>query len=90
MEGLLMNSRMIQGIFDNENPETRDWWKFPDTGKWSAERNNREFLAAMPLWRKHGLLGFTIGVQGGSPEGYSKAQPWENNGYNPDGSLRPA
>lgn len=88
IEGLLMNSRMIQGIFDDLNPETAARWKYPDTGKWSVERNTREYLAAMPSWRKHGLLGFTIGIQGGSPEGYSKVQPWHNSGYNEDGSLR--
>lgn len=90
IEGLLMNSRMIQGIYDDLNPETASRWKYPDTGKWSAERNNKEFLDAMPSWRSHGLLGFTIGIQGGSPEGYSKLQPWNNNAYGEDGSLRPA
>ena len=89
IEGLLMNSRMIQGVFDDLNAETVSRWKFPDTGKWSAERNNREFLAAMPLWRRHGLLAFTIGIQGGSPEGYSKLQPWHNSGFAEDGSPRP-
>ena len=90
IEGLLMNSRMIQGVFDDLNPETVARWKYPDTGKWSAERNVREYLKAMPLWRRHGLLAFTIGMQGGSPEGYSKEQPWHNSGYGEDGSLRPA
>jgi hypothetical protein len=88
VEGLLMNSRMVQGIFDDENPETRSRWAYPDTKKWDAERNTREFLAAMPIWRKHGLLSFTINFQGGSPEGYSKSQPWENNPFTPDGSIR--
>jgi hypothetical protein len=90
IEGLLMNSRMIQGIFDDANPETAVRWKYPDTGKWDAERNNREYVAAMSGWRRHGLLGFTIGLQGGSPEGYSKVQPWLNNAYNADGSIKPA
>lgn len=89
IEGLLMNSRMIQGVFDDLNPETAPRWKYPDTGKWSAERNNKEYLAAMPTWRRNGLLAFTLGIQGGSPEGYSKLQPWYNSGYAEDGSLRP-
>jgi hypothetical protein len=42
----------------------------------------------MPDWRRHGLLAVTINLQGGSPEGYSSAQPWENSAFNPDGSLR--
>lgn len=88
IEGLLLNSRMIQGIFDDENPQTVSRWKYPDTGKWDPERNTREFLAAMPEWRRHGLLGFTIGLQGGSPEGYSKDQPWRNSAFRPDGSMK--
>lgn len=88
VEGLLMNSRMVQGIFDDLNPETRDMWKYPDTGRWDPERNTREFIAAMPEWRKHGLLSLTINIQGGSPQGYSRNQPWHNSGFNPDGSLR--
>ncbi|MBM3493909.1 MAG: hypothetical protein FJX72_06250, partial [Armatimonadetes bacterium] len=96
VEGLLMNSRMVQGAFDDLNPETRSRWAYPDTGKWDPERNTREFVAAMPEWRKHGLLAFTINLQGGSPQGYSKAQPWHNSAilwHNSaiaeDGSLRP-
>src|SRR5439155_21924924 len=43
-----------------------------------------------PEWRRHGLLAFTVNLQGGSPEGYSKSQPWETSGIDPDGNLRPA
>jgi hypothetical protein len=89
IEGLMMNSRMVQGIFDDLNPETVSRWAYPDTGMWDAERNTREFLAAMPVWRAHGLLSFTINLQGGSPEGYSRTQPWRNSAIAPDGSLRP-
>jgi hypothetical protein len=80
---------MVHGIFDDMNPATAARWAYPDTGKWDAERNTREFIAAMPEWRHHGLLAFTINLQGGSPEGYSKAQPWENSAFDADGSLRP-
>src|SRR5688572_2996206 len=88
IEGLLMNSRMVQGIFDDLNPQTRDRWKYPDTGKWDPDRNTREFIAAMPEWRRHGLLAFTLNLQGGSPEGYSRNQPWINNAFEADGTLR--
>jgi hypothetical protein len=89
VEGLLMNSRMVQGVFDDRNPETRKNWDYPD-GPWDAERNTREFIAAMPAWRQAGLLSFTINLQGGSPRGYSqlKEQVWLNSAINPDGSLR--
>ena len=89
IEGLMTNSRMVQGVFDDLNPETVSRWAYPDTGKWDAERNVREFLAAMPAWRAHGLLSFTINFQGGSPEGYSQGQPWINNAFRADGTLRP-
>lgn len=89
IEGLLLNSRMVQATFDDENPETVNRWAYPDTKKWDPNRNVREFLAAMPEWRKHGLLSFTVNLQGGSPEGYSKSQPWKTSGIAADGSLRP-
>jgi len=87
IQGLLFNSRMVQGIFDDRNPGTVGQWAYSDTGKWDAERNTREFIAAMPEWRNHGLLAFTINLQGGSPQGYSKEQPWHNSAIQADGSL---
>lgn len=87
LEGLLPNSRMVQGTYDDLNPETRDLWKYADTGKWDADRNTHEFINAMPEWKKHGLLAFTLNLQGGSPQGYSKEQPWINSAIKPDGSL---
>jgi hypothetical protein len=89
IEGLLMNSRMVQATFDDRNAETRSRWAYPDTKAWDADRNTKEFLAEMPGWRKSGLLAITVNLQGGSPEGYSKNQPWYNSGINPDGSLQP-
>jgi hypothetical protein len=89
IEGLLLNARLVQGIFDDRNPETAGRWAYPDTGRWDAERNTREFLAAMPEWRRHGLLAFTLNLQGGSPQGYSQDQPWHNSAFDTDGSLVP-
>lgn len=89
IEGLLMNARLVQGIFDDLNPETRERWKYPDTGAWDPDRNTREFVEAMPAWREHGLLCVVVNLQGGSPEGYSQDQPWHNSALSADGSLRP-
>ena len=89
IEGLLLNARLVQGIFDDLNTNSVTRWAYPDTGRWDAERNTREFIAAMPEWRRHGLLAFTLNLQGGSPEGYSKSQPWHNSAFAADGSLRP-
>jgi hypothetical protein len=90
IEGLLMNARMVQGIFDDLNPETRDQWRYPDTGQWDADRNTREFIAAMPLWRDHGLLAFTLNLQGGNPRGYASigGTGIRNSAFEPDGTLR--
>jgi hypothetical protein len=92
LEGLLLNARMVQAIFDDLNPETRRLWDYPD-GQWDAERNTREFASAMPDWRAHGLLSFTVNLQGGSPFGYSddlnRPQPWINSAFSADGDLRP-
>ncbi len=89
IEGLLLNSRMVQGIFDDQNSETSNLWAYPDTKKWDPGRNTAEFVKNMKTWRDNGLLSFTINMQGGSPQGYSQSQPWRNSGYNPDGSLKP-
>jgi hypothetical protein len=89
IQGLLLNSRMVQGIFDDLNPETRELWKYPDTGKWDPDRNTREFVEAMPVWREHGLLSIVVGMQGGNPQGYRTDQPWRNSAFTPEGELVP-
>lgn len=88
IQGLLLNARLVQGIFDDRNTNTVAQWAYPDTGQWDAERNTREFIAAMPEWRRHGLLAFTLNLQGGSPQGYSREQPWHNSAFEADGTLR--
>ncbi len=89
IEGLLFNSRMANAIADDENPATRGAWAYAD-GDWDAERNTREFIAALPSYRAHGLLAVCLNLQGGSPQGYSWNQPWKIGGFAPDGALKPA
>ena len=88
IEGLLLFSRMVNGIIDDRNPETRGCWGYPD-GPWDPERNTSEFIKAMPTWRKYGLLSFSLFIQGCSPQGYSWSHPWLTSGFNEDGTLRP-
>lgn len=90
IEGLLLNARLVQGIFDDENAQTRPMWRTPDGKDFDADDNTNHFIAAMPEWRKLGLISFTINFQGGSPQGYSKDQPWINSAFEPDGELKPA
>jgi hypothetical protein len=89
IQGLLINSRMVQGIFDDLNPETRELFVYPDTRKWDPDRNTREFVAAMDEWRRYGLNSFTINLQGGSPVGYGNQKKWLNSAFSEDGTLRP-
>jgi hypothetical protein len=88
VEGLLFNARLVQGIFDDLNPRTVGRWAYPDSGAWDADRNTREFIAAMPHWRSRGLLAFTLNLQGGCPTGYCADQPWLNSAIDPQGNLR--
>lgn len=87
IEGLLMNSRMVQGIFDDLNPETRKLFGYPDTDEWDPDRNTAEFMEGMEEWKKYGLNSFTINMQGGSPTGYGNKE-WYNSSFHPDGELR--
>ncbi|MCB0130064.1 MAG: hypothetical protein KDD78_04420 [Caldilineaceae bacterium] len=89
IEGLLLNTRMVQATFDDTNPATRHRWAYPDTGVYDAERNVQEFLAALPIYRDHGVLAVTVNFQGGSPEGYSKEQPWINTAFTATGEFKP-
>jgi hypothetical protein len=91
VEGLLMNSRMIQAIFDDEEPRTRGHWVYPDSGVWDPERNTDEFCRALPEYRRHGLLAVTVGLQGGgsiyTPPIYEQ---YRNSAFAADGSLKEA
>ena len=79
VEGLLMNSRMTNAVFDDENRVTRGLWAYPDTGVWDADRNTDEFVAMLPVYRSHGLLAVTVNLQGGSPTGYYREAMFREN-----------
>src|SRR5579872_2578918 len=106
--GTLLNVRAVQAIFDDANyPEEGSrshpyhsntlgdiFWDYPN-GPWDPERNVREFLAALPGWRRCGLLAFTVNLQGGGPPdgNYGERvslQPHNNSGFDPHGNLKPA
>jgi hypothetical protein len=72
-EGLLMNVRMVNAVFEDA--------KRPDFG---AEANTDEFIAQVPDYVAHGVRAFTLNLQGGMP-GYEGAV---NSAFNADGSLR--
>lgn len=87
IEGLLFNSRMVQGIFDDSNAETVDLWKYPDTETWDPDRNTNEFVKSLDEMYSSGMLSFTLNLQGGSPTGYGNGE-WINSAYHNDGSLK--
>jgi len=91
IEGLLFNSRMVQAIFDDENPETQPLWRYPDTGVWDPDRNTDDFCRHLADYRKCGLLAVTVGLQGGgsiyTPFVYNS---YLNSAFAPDGSFKPA
>jgi len=91
VEGLLFNSRMVQAIFDDANPDTAGHWRYPDTGHWDANRNTAEFCAMLPTYRRHGLLAVTVGLQGGgSIYREDVFGHYLNTAFTPQGELKPA
>ncbi len=90
VEGLLFNCRMVQAIFDDENPDTAGNWAYPDTGKWDPERNVNELIAALPEYLAHGCTAITVNLQGGMPiTKTERVQPWVNTAIDPNGELKP-
>ena len=89
IQGLLFNARAVQATFDDANGETRHYWAYPDTGTWDPDRNTSEFCAALPSWRDHGVLAFTLCGQGGGarylPEVYDT---YDNSAFSRDGALK--
>ena len=72
-EGLLLNVRMVNSVFEDQHRADFD-----------AEANTDRFLAQVPDYAAHGVRAFTICLQGGMP-GYEGAL---NSAFQPDGSLR--
>jgi hypothetical protein len=106
IEGTLLNVRAVQAIFDDANyPQSGSKanpydshgfgpisFDYPD-GPFSADRNLREFLAALPTWRACGVLAITVNLQGGGPTDGNfgaLAQPQSNSGFDSKGNLKPA
>lgn len=91
IEGLLFNSRMVQAIFDDENPETAIYWRYPDTGTWDPYRNTQEFCDMLPEYRKYGLLAVTVGLQGGGSIYRSEVYDrYLNSAFTQEGNLKTA
>lgn len=91
IDGLLLNSRMVQAVFDDACEKTRGEWAYPDTSACDPGRNTDAFCAMLPTYRAHGPLAVTVGMQGGGAI-YCPAvfHRYLNSAFRPDGSLEPA
>ncbi len=82
-QGLLMNARFIQGIFDDAmEPERFARWGH---GEWDAMANTERLIAALPEWYRYGLRAFTTGFQGGGPCFTIQNHTIQNNPFGEDG-----
>jgi hypothetical protein len=90
-----MNSRMVQATFEDENPETVNLFSYPDGSPFDPDRQTDEFIAALPEYRRYGVIATTVNFQGGFPQYHVHLrrdqilQDWENNAFTPDGRLKP-
>jgi len=90
-QGLLLNSRMVDAVFDDANTATVGMWEYPDTGRWDAERNTNEFIAALPMYAAKGLRAVSVNLQGGNPVpgcSCNATHAWISSAYTSDGSLK--
>jgi hypothetical protein len=85
--GLLMNARLIQGIFDDKADRAR----YNRFGReFNPESNTDQLIAALPAWHEYGLRAFTVGFQGGGPCFTIPNGSIDNNPFGEDGtSLDP-
>jgi hypothetical protein len=73
IEGLLMNSRMANAVFDDENKFTKHLWAYPNNDRWRADRNTDELIEVLPTYYSKGLTCIDINLQGASPLGYYRS-----------------
>ena len=92
--GRLMNSRMVQATFEDENPQTATFFAYPGGAPFDPQRQTSEFIAALPDYRRHGVIACTVNFQGGYPQYHVHLrkdqilQDWDNNAFTPNGSLK--
>ncbi len=102
-QGTLQVVRAANAIFDDTNPATLPYWKYPDTGVWDPERNTNEFIEQMRVWRTYGINAVDVSLMGGKPYPYNgqleqdfgsaatgSNQPQNAIGFTPQGQLLPA
>lgn len=79
-EGLLVNARMVNAVFEDKGPAAVE--HLPQD--FDPDENTARFISRIPDYYDHGVRAFTISLQGGMP-GYEGAV---NSAFNADGSLK--
>jgi hypothetical protein len=82
IKGLLMNSRFIQGIFDDKTDRDR-YHRFGRI--FDVNQNTDDLIASLPDWYRYGLRAITVGVQGGFPVFTMEIKTIDNNPYGAKG-----
>ena len=86
--GLIWNSRVIQGIFDDN--EGLEHLKKVSGADFDPEKNTDDLIASLPEWYAYGLRAITVGLQGGWAVDQFEISEVDNNAFTPDGlSIRP-
>ncbi len=78
-EGLLMNVRMVNSVFEDRGEELSKY-----VNSFDPIANTDAFILGIPAYMSSGVNAFTISLQGGHP-GYEGAV---NTAFNADGSIR--
>lgn len=78
-EGLLMNVRMVNSIFEDDSYKIKEY-----DSDFDPDLNTNNFIKRIPEYVDHGVNAFTVCLQGGLP-GYEGAI---NSAFNVDGTLR--
>lgn len=82
-KGLLMNMRMIQGVFNDKNNSLR----FNRFGRiFNPDTNTKSLIQALPEWYAHGIRAITVGFQGGGSCFTIPSDTIDNNPFSEDGS----
>jgi hypothetical protein len=78
-EGLLMNVRMVNAVFEDTGPHAA---RLPEG--FSPDANTEAFIQRIPEYAEHGIRAFTLGLQGGRPSYTGNI----NSAFESDGALR--
>jgi hypothetical protein len=88
-EGLLINIRAANAIFDDMNATTYPKWRYPGGGTYSPSQQTTEFCNALPTYKAAGVDAVTISLMGAQadPAATGPPWPWDSSAFNLDGTI---